>query len=170
MSGRREVPEFGLFKDLLKFQSDWRSLRVIFLLFISMVLLVHILVYQHWKESYRFYHLKSLQADVNVVANVKEIVVLTKEQESTPTEEQESTPTKEQESTPTEEQESTQVIYPPEMNATHIYGLLLEPVNAKYTRNIYFTVKTTHKYYTGRLLSSVLSWLQVVDRNKVGII
>ena len=84
MSGHSEALEFGLFKDLMKFQSDRRPLRVIFLLFISMVLLVNILVYQHWKESYRFYHLRTLQADVNVVASVKEIILLTEEQESTP--------------------------------------------------------------------------------------
>ena len=58
---------------------------------------------------------------------------------------------------------------PPEMNATHINGVLMEPVNAKYTRNIYFTVKTTHKYYTERLFPLMLTWLQVVDKNKVSV-
>ena len=53
------------------------------------------------------------------------------------------------------------------MNATHIYGVLMEPVNANYTRNIYFTVKTTHKYYRKRLFPLMLTWLQVVDKNKV---
>ena len=55
----------------------------------------------------------------------------------------------------------------PGMNATHINGILLEPVNAKYTRNIYFTMKTTHKYYTKRLFLVMLTWLQVLDKNKV---
>ena len=53
------------------------------------------------------------------------------------------------------------------MNATHICGILMEPVNINYTRNIYFTVKTTHKYYTNRLLLLMLTWLQAVDKNKV---
>ena len=53
------------------------------------------------------------------------------------------------------------------MNATHINGILMEPVNADYTRNIYFTVKTTHKYYTKRLFPLMLTWLQVVDKNMV---
>ena len=148
MSGRSEDLEFGLFKNLMKFQNDWRPLRVIFLLFISMVLLVQILVYQYWKESYRFYHLRSLPENVNVVASIEKFVLRSED--------------------PPDQENTPHVQYPPEINATHIYGILLEPVNAKYTRNIYFTVKTTHKYYTGRLLPSMLSWLQVVDRNKVG--
>ena len=53
------------------------------------------------------------------------------------------------------------------MNATHICRILMEPVNVNYTRNIYFTVKTTHKYYTNRLLLLMLTWLQTVDKNKV---
>ena len=53
------------------------------------------------------------------------------------------------------------------MNATHICGILMESVNVNYTRNIYFTVKTTHKYYTNRLLLLMLTWLQTVDKNKV---
>ena len=56
---------------------------------------------------------------------------------------------------------------PPDINASHIYGLPMETVNADYTRNIYFTVRTTNKYYTKRLLPVTLTWLQVVDRNKV---
>ena len=53
------------------------------------------------------------------------------------------------------------------INDTHINGILMEPVNANYSRNIYFTVKTTHKYYTNRLLPLMLTWLQTVDKNKV---
>ena len=53
------------------------------------------------------------------------------------------------------------------MNATHICGILMEPVNVNYTRNIYFTVKITHKYYTNRLLLLMLTWLQTVDKNEV---
>ena len=53
------------------------------------------------------------------------------------------------------------------LNATHINGILMEPVNVNYSRNIYFTVKTTHKYYTNRLLPLMLTWLQTVDKNKV---
>ena len=50
---------------------------------------------------------------------------------------------------------------------THINGILMEPVNVNYTRNIYFTVKTTHRYYTNRLFPLMLTWLQTVDKNKV---
>ena len=53
------------------------------------------------------------------------------------------------------------------MNATHINGILMEHVDANYTRNIYFTIKTTHTYYTRRLFPQMLTWLQVVDKNKV---
>ena len=45
----------------------------------------------------------------------------------------------------------------PGMNATHINGILMETVNADYTRNIYFTVKTTHKFYTDRLFPVILT-------------
>ena len=68
--------------------------------------------------------------------------------------------------TVTQEQKS---LPPPEMNATHIAGILMEPVNAQYSRNIYFTVKTTHKYHTERLFPLMLTWLQAVDRNKVSV-
>ena len=53
------------------------------------------------------------------------------------------------------------------INATHINGILLEPVHASYTKNIYFTVKTTYKNYVGRLFPQMLTWYQVVDKNKV---
>ena len=55
----------------------------------------------------------------------------------------------------------------PRINATHVYGTLMEPVNVNYTRNIYFSVKTTHKYYTKRLFLLMLTWLQTVDKDKV---
>ena len=32
----------------------------------------------------------------------------------------------------------------PVINATHVYGTLMEPVNVNYTRNIYFSVKTIY--------------------------
>ena len=53
------------------------------------------------------------------------------------------------------------------INSTHICGILMEPVNVNYSRNIYFTVKTTHKYYTNRLFLLLLTWLQTVDKDKV---
>ena len=56
------------------------------------------------------------------------------------------------------------------INATHICGILMEPVNINYTRNIYFTVKTTYKYYTNRLLLLMLTWLQTVDKDKVSYV
>ena len=55
----------------------------------------------------------------------------------------------------------------PGMNATHINGILMETVNVNYTRNIYFTVKTTYRFYTQRLFWIMLTWLQTVDKNKV---
>ena len=55
----------------------------------------------------------------------------------------------------------------PGMNTTHINGVLMEPVNANYTRNIYFSVKTTNKYYRERVLPLILTWFQVIDKNKV---
>ena len=55
----------------------------------------------------------------------------------------------------------------PKINATHVYGTLMEPVNVNYIRNIYFSVKTTHKYYTERLFLLMLTWSQTVDKNKV---
>ena len=55
----------------------------------------------------------------------------------------------------------------PGMNTTHINGILMEPVHVNYTRNIYFTIKTTHRYYTNRLFPIMLTWLQSVDKNKV---
>ena len=197
---------YRLFKKCLTFQGGSRPLRVMFFLFISMVILVQIMVYQHWKESYKFYHpRRSLQTGVNAVASIKKFVLLSEghvdrivmlnstggdanqktesvieevnhqvSMQSEPSEKEKPIVNEKEKPTINEnnhqpsvhQQESVQ--YPPEMNATHIYGLLLEPVNAKYTRNIYFTVKTTHKYYKRRLLSVMLSWLQAVDRNKVG--
>ena len=55
----------------------------------------------------------------------------------------------------------------PEMNATHIKEILMEPVHVNYTRNIYFSVKTTHKNFEKRLFPLMLTWLQLVDKNKV---
>ena len=53
------------------------------------------------------------------------------------------------------------------INATHINGILIEPIHASYNRNIYFTVKTTCRSYVGRLFLQMLTWFQVVDKNKV---
>ena len=55
----------------------------------------------------------------------------------------------------------------PEMNATHIKGLLMESIHVNYTRNIYFSVKTTHNNFNRRLFPLMLTWLQLVDKNKV---
>ena len=55
----------------------------------------------------------------------------------------------------------------PGINATHVKQILMEPVSATYTRNIYFTVKTTYRYYSSRLFPLLVTWLQVVDKNKV---
>ena len=55
----------------------------------------------------------------------------------------------------------------PGMNATHIKGILMESVHVNYTRNIYFSVKTTHNNFDRRLFPLMLTWLQLVDKNKV---
>ena len=55
----------------------------------------------------------------------------------------------------------------PEINATHIKGLLMESIHVNYTRNIYFSVKTTHNNFVKRLFPLMLTWLQLVDKNKV---
>ena len=56
------------------------------------------------------------------------------------------------------------------INSTHIDGFLMEPVDATYTRNIYFTLKTSRKYFYRRLLPLALTWLQAVDKNKASIV
>lgn len=53
------------------------------------------------------------------------------------------------------------------INATHVNGIPMEYINVNYTRNIYFTMKTTHKYYEQRLFPLMSTWLQLVDKNKV---
>ena len=55
------------------------------------------------------------------------------------------------------------------MNRTHIWGLPMEPVNIVYPGNIYFSVKTTHYYYSERLLDLLLTWCQAVDKDKVNL-
>ena len=55
----------------------------------------------------------------------------------------------------------------PGINTTHVLGILMEPVNVEYAKNIFFSLKTTHKYYTKRLFPLMLTWLQTVDRKKV---
>ena len=56
---------------------------------------------------------------------------------------------------------------PKEMNHTHIRGIPMEPVDAKYQNNIFFSVKTTDAYFTTRLLLLMLTWFQVVSKDKV---
>ncbi|XP_065898656.1 beta-1,3-N-acetylglucosaminyltransferase lunatic fringe-like [Dysidea avara] len=56
------------------------------------------------------------------------------------------------------------------MNRTHIWGLPMEPVNIVYPGNIYFSVKTTHYYYSERLLDLLLTWCQAVDKDKLSIV
>ena len=46
-------------------------------------------------------------------------------------------------------------------------AILMEPIILNYPRNIYITVKTTHKNYANRLPPLMLTWLQTVDKNKV---
>jgi len=52
------------------------------------------------------------------------------------------------------------------MNSTHVGNRVMEPVNAKYAENIYFSVKTMSRYHDVRLPLLMLTWLQAV-KNKV---
>lgn len=54
-----------------------------------------------------------------------------------------------------------------DMNTTHIKGVFMEQVNLNYARNIYFTIKTSNKFYSNRLFPLMLTWLQTVDKHKV---
>lgn len=54
-----------------------------------------------------------------------------------------------------------------DLNETHVWGVPMESVHANYTRNIYFSVKSTYRYYSKRLLDLMLTWFQVVDKHKV---
>jgi len=57
---------------------------------------------------------------------------------------------------------------PKEMNHTHIWGIPMEPVNTpQYKNNVFFSVKTTDTYFTTRLLLLMLTWFQVVSKDKV---
>ena len=162
-------------------------LSIICFLFLSVVILLQ--VYEHRKREYQF-HKRSIREyvqirGVKVSASIETLVVFN--DGYTPVKALElkgvhgitqSITYQKADSTANDEkgnQEKVQQQYykaqpPPEINATHINGILMEPVNANYTRNIYFTVKTTHKYYTERLFPLMLTWLQVVDRNKVSYI
>ena len=51
-----------------------------------------------------------------------------------------------------------------------IDGIPLEKVNTNYTHNIYFSVKSSGAKYKSRLLQLMLTWFQVVDKDKVGML
>ena len=54
------------------------------------------------------------------------------------------------------------------LNSTHFGDKVMEPVDANYVENIYFSVKTTNKYHSIRLPLLMLTWLQAV-KDKVSI-
>ena len=56
------------------------------------------------------------------------------------------------------------------MNHTHIWGIPMEPVDIKHENRIFFSVKTTDAYFTTRLLLLMLTWFQVVSKDKVSIV
>ena len=56
-----------------------------------------------------------------------------------------------------------------QMNSTHINGKLLEPVDTKWDKNIYFSVKTTAKYFKERLAALMPTWFQVINKTMVSI-
>ena len=56
-----------------------------------------------------------------------------------------------------------------QMNSTHINGKLLEPVDTEWDENIYFSVKTTAKYFKERLAALMPTWFQVINKRMVSI-
>ena len=66
------------------------------------------------------------------------------------------------ESTSTNEKETS-----PEVTSIKISGKPLEKVNANYTHNIYFSVKSSGKNYKDRLFPSMLTWFQLLDKDEV---
>ena len=54
------------------------------------------------------------------------------------------------------------------MNSTHVGNRVMEPVDANYAENIFFSVKTMSKYHDIRLPFLLLTWLQAV-KNKVSV-
>lgn len=160
-------------------------LTVTCFLFICIVLLLQL--YEHKRDSSLF-HRRSirqyLRIDVNVSASVKKLVLLSDEIHSNVKDlklqlkdkkarlslinfDKRNHQVNDRRNHQVNVQKQDGAPPPPQINATHIDGILMEPVNAEYTRNIYFTVKTTYKYYTKRLFPLMLTWLQVVDKNKV---
>ncbi|XP_065903065.1 beta-1,3-N-acetylglucosaminyltransferase radical fringe-like [Dysidea avara] len=68
------------------------------------------------------------------------------------------------ESTSTNEKETS-----PEVTSIKISGKPLEKVNANYTHNIYFSVKSSGKNYKDRLFPSMLTWFQLLDKDELTI-
>jgi len=55
------------------------------------------------------------------------------------------------------------------MNSTHVNGKRLERVDVNWDKNIYFSVKTTSKYYRERLSVSITTWFQLVNKKMVSL-
>jgi len=55
----------------------------------------------------------------------------------------------------------------PENTTIEIDGKPLEKVNASYNHNIYFSVRTSGRNYKSRLFLLMLTWFQVIDKDKV---
>ena len=62
---------------------------------------------------------------------------------------------------------SSKMILPDNMDGTHIKGKLLERVDVGWDNNVYFSVKTTAKFYEARLSVLMLTWFQTVNKNMV---
>ena len=54
-----------------------------------------------------------------------------------------------------------------QINSTHVNGKLLENVDVRWDKNIYFSIKTTTKYFKDRLPALIPTWFQVVNKNMV---
>ena len=58
-------------------------------------------------------------------------------------------------------------VRPIRSNSSHVNGKLMEPVNAKWDRNVFFAIKTTTKFLNSRIRHLMLTWFQAVDKDMV---
>ncbi|XP_065900824.1 beta-1,3-N-acetylglucosaminyltransferase manic fringe-like isoform X1 [Dysidea avara] len=57
-----------------------------------------------------------------------------------------------------------------QINSTHVNGKLLENVDVRWDKNIYFSIKTTTKYFKDRLPALIPTWFQVVNKNMLTVV
>ena len=61
--------------------------------------------------------------------------------------------------------EATAVV--PSLESIEADGKLMEPVTAKWERNVFFAIKSTTKFLTSRVRYLMLTWFQAVDKDMV---